>query len=224
MTKFFNTSGVVDGDTITIVDKNGLDFVDETFTSPTKFNGKKIRLFFTGDSAHYNREGKYWFNLNNIVYFNAVGWKAYNLNFLKSCTSLEEISISYSDIVNIGPLKDVTSLTKIDLHNNKIADLSPLSTKIGLQTLDVNDNEITSLLPLQTLTSLQTLKINRNSLFEWTQADENSEPVTNLSILVRLNSNQTPKIGSLSELEIAGNTNIKNWDDFNGVIWARLVK
>ncbi|CAG5135079.1 unnamed protein product, partial [Candidula unifasciata] len=78
--------------------------------------------------------------------------------------SIHTISLTHSDICDLGCIGECTSLERLDLSYNNISHLQKLSTATSLTVLNLSANRITSLDGLQMLENLENLNICGNLL------------------------------------------------------------
>jgi len=125
---------------------------------------------------------------------------------LQYMTSLTELKLWNSGIVDITFLSELSNLTTLSLGNNQIKDITPLSNLTNLTHLTLYGNQVSDLTPLSGLTNLTHLNLCGNQITDLSALSG----LTNLTIL-ELADNQINDISSLSgltnleELSLDGN-------------------
>ena len=95
-----------------------------------------------------------------------VGFKFSNLDNLRKCTKLTNLTISNSNIQNCNNFSTLTQLQILNLQGNGLEDISGLSTLVNLRELYIRYNSINNIKVLENLTSLYYLDIRNNILEE----------------------------------------------------------
>lgn len=88
-------------------------------------------------------------NLENLTYLfpNLINFDC-NLSFLKYCTNLKTIELSFLKVEDLSDLAYLKSLTKLDLNSTKITSIEPLSGLTMLEELNLENCKPFSLKPL----------------------------------------------------------------------------
>jgi len=81
-------------------------------------------------------------------------------------TDLTTLSLSWNDIIDVGPLVSLPNLTELKLDINQIIDVSPLSVLTNLTRLDLYGNKIVDVGPLAALTNLTILRLSMNQILD----------------------------------------------------------
>ena len=141
-----------------------------------------------------------------------------NLENIKGCKNLTEITINNTYIKNIDFLKEINGLEKVDLSYNQIGDIEGLTGKSRIQTLKLGNNSIVDIAPLKGLINVNYLELNDNKLSDFSY-DSNGDVYYTQTILTDLNQNY-----ELRSLYLWGNL----YDDYSivnndNLEWELLV-
>ncbi len=163
--------------------------------------------------------------LNQIVHATRVDLSGnqaiVNIEPLNKLSSLKEVNISGTPVIDLMPMRNLNKLEILDISNTKVSSLEPMrfcllinqlrmkntpvndlsiiSTFRTLSVLDISGTKITSLEPVTDLTALKDLRIYRTQIKDLT-------PVAGLINLEMLNISSTP-VDNLTPLK--GLTNLR---------------
>ncbi len=135
-------------------------------------------------------------NLESLTVYNTS--KILNINEIKNCTALRNVSLSYCNIQSLSGLESLNNLTKLTLNNNNISNLKPLENLTNLTELNLENNAI-------------------SDTATYTDTDGSVKTVNNINILANLNKNRS---GKLERLYLSGNNNIVNWSPLSSLTWS----
>ncbi len=124
-----------------------------------------------------------------------VDFKRLSSDLLEPCEKLEQLSLTYTEILNCGFLRTLTSLNTLILSSNGLKDISVLSKLTSLNTLILSSNGLKDISVLSKLTSLNTLNLSSNGLKDISVLSK----LTSLNTLI-LSSNGLKDISVLSKL------------------------
>ncbi|EFM65350.1 leucine Rich Repeat protein [Peptostreptococcus stomatis DSM 17678] len=146
---------------------------------------------------------------------------------LKECMDLEELSIQYNKVSSIEALKKHEKLLSLDISGNKnISDLSPLFNSNKLVRLLANGNKITSLEGLRNMIDLKELHVSENKISDLSPLEkllnlddldignnpdiESIEVLKNLTNISELKMNNAKKVKDFTPI-----SSLKNLDELN---------
>lgn len=89
-----------------------------------------------------------------------------DINFLKKCSQLTELTLFNAGISNLAPLKELTNLVKLDIGQNKIKSLDEIKKLTKLTYLNASVNNIIKIDGLKGLNKLTYLNLNYNDIKE----------------------------------------------------------
>ena len=96
-------------------------------------------------------------NLNNR-------WAIVDMGFVAALPLLQQLNLSYNQIMVIQGLDALTQLQSLYLYYNQIADIRGLDALAQLQSLDLSSNQIADIKGLDALTQLQSLSLSSNGI------------------------------------------------------------
>lgn len=166
-------------------------------------------------------------DLINLTLLNAPGVGITDLTGLEYCTTLEQIDLSYNQIVDIAPLAELIALKDVDLSDNQIVDVISLAEIPSLTSLSLNDNQIIDITPLSGLTNLTQLLLGGNQIIS-VGSLAGHYSLTSL----KLSNNQIVDVSplgdllNLTSLMIDNNhlINVSPLADLTSLIWLNLEK
>ncbi len=141
-----------------------------------------------------------------------------NLDNIKTCKNLTDLTINKTYIKNVDFLKDINGLINVDLSDNLIADIEGLKGKTKIQSLKLGNNGVVDISPLKDLISVTHLELNNNKLSDFAN-DISGNSYYTQTVLTDLNQNN-----NLKSLYLWGNL----YDDYSIIKneklkWDKLI-
>lgn len=94
-----------------------------------------------------------------LTHLSLSGTQIADLGPLARLTKLESLRLSWTKATDLAPLRGLTALTVLRLDNTAVSDIAPLSALTKLRLLELDDTRVSDLTALASLSALTTLNL-----------------------------------------------------------------
>ena len=153
-------------------------------------------LYMSGVKVPNSALPKWKLILKKLHLINKSDNKFIDFKPLAKLTSLENLTLSYTEIDDIEPLSGLNNIRELNLTRTRISDFNPLIKFKNLESLCVSDTQFNDLKLIENLTNLQELSLGRSKVTDLKPIKK----LKNLQVL-SLSQNQVHELEQLTELK-----------------------